>query len=138
MFQTQQKLIGYSHCYFCNLWWRVIVQQSCLVLLSHACFVLDCPSTVTEKGYCCVFPFKYKGKTYDSCTFVDGSKPWCALTSDYDTDKKWGYCPKKSKLMQILLQLFCSIGTAIKKVYSLMLMLNIKNRSLIEKYANII
>ena len=62
-------------------------------------FILDCSSTVTENGYCCVFPFKYKGKTYDSCTFVDGSKPWCALTSDYDTDGKYGYCAKHSKFV---------------------------------------
>ena len=59
-------------------------------------FVLGCPSTVTKNGYCCVFPFKYKGKTYDSCTFVGGSKPWCALTSDYDADGKYGYCAKQS------------------------------------------
>ena len=52
--------------------------------------------TSTEKGDCCVFPFKYKGAVYDSCTFVDAIKPWCALTSDYETDKKFGFCTFKT------------------------------------------
>ena len=62
---------------------------------------LDCTST--EKGDCCVFPFKYKGAVYDSCTFADSSKPWCALTSDYDKDTKFGYCTFESKFVLILL-----------------------------------
>ncbi|KAI1904963.1 hypothetical protein AGOR_G00011080 [Albula goreensis] len=42
----------------------------------------------------CVFPFKYQDRLYYSCTRVNAGKhrPWCAITSDYDTDKLWGYC----------------------------------------------
>ncbi|XP_060111209.1 fibronectin-like [Heteronotia binoei] len=42
----------------------------------------------------CVFPFIYKGKSYQSCTtdgWSDGTF-WCATTSNYDADKKWKFC----------------------------------------------
>merc|ERR1719481_1509509 len=50
----------------------------------------------TTKGQACVFPFTYKGTTYDKCTKVNGhKKPWCST----ETDAKgqyisgyWGYC----------------------------------------------
>ncbi|XP_039605446.1 epididymal sperm-binding protein 1-like isoform X2 [Polypterus senegalus] len=40
----------------------------------------------------CVFPFIYKGVTYNSCTKVDSEKEWCSITSNYDDEKLWGYC----------------------------------------------
>merc|ERR1711973_264905 len=49
----------------------------------------------TLKDKCCVFPFRYRGKTYSSCTFVKSTYKWCSLTADYDKDKKWGYCKEK-------------------------------------------
>ncbi|XP_077192258.1 matrix metalloproteinase-9 isoform X2 [Paroedura picta] len=45
----------------------------------------------------CVFPFTFLGQTYSGCTAEgrgDG-KLWCATTDNYDTDKKWGFCPDK-------------------------------------------
>jgi len=32
------------------------------------------------------------GKLYDSCTSSRSKAPWCATTTDYAQDKKWGYC----------------------------------------------
>uniref|UniRef100_A0A8C9T9R9 Fibronectin type-II domain-containing protein n=1 Tax=Scleropages formosus TaxID=113540 RepID=A0A8C9T9R9_SCLFO len=39
----------------------------------------------------CVFPFKYNGQLYFSCTSVDSKheRLWCSLTSDYDQDRLW-------------------------------------------------
>ena len=53
---------------------------------------INCPLKTTA-GDCCVFPFTYKKKEYQSCTPVDnGNKLWCATTSNYDEDKKYGNC----------------------------------------------
>lgn len=44
----------------------------------------------TTDGKCCVFPFSYKGVTYNKCTTVKHNRPWCSLTSNYK--QKWGNC----------------------------------------------
>ena len=59
-----------------------------------------CP-VKTVKGKCCVFPFKYKGKIYASCTTKNSKFPWCSLTSNYDKDKKWGKCKSKESFYSI-------------------------------------
>ncbi|XP_061217316.1 matrix metalloproteinase-9 isoform X2 [Neopsephotus bourkii] len=62
-----------------------------------------CPSEHTaviggnSQGDPCVFPFTFLGQSYSACTSQgrqDG-KLWCATTSNYDTDKKWGFCPDR-------------------------------------------
>ena len=40
----------------------------------------------------CKFPFEYKGKSYDQCTWKDHMRPWCATTVTYSRDKRWGNC----------------------------------------------
>lgn len=50
------------------------------------------PFSVTEKGELCVFPFKYKGKSYDKCITEEKNRPWCATAVDYQGDGKWGFC----------------------------------------------
>lgn len=50
--------------------------------------------SVTDKEEVCAFPFNFMKKSYNECTTegrTDGRK-WCATTSDYDKDKKWGFC----------------------------------------------
>ena len=44
------------------------------------------------EGADCVFPFKYKSKTYHACTTVDRDQPWCATKQDYWYHKQWGNC----------------------------------------------
>uniref|UniRef100_A0A9J7XBP2 Matrix metallopeptidase 2 n=1 Tax=Cyprinus carpio carpio TaxID=630221 RepID=A0A9J7XBP2_CYPCA len=60
-----------------------------------------CPETAmstvggNSEGAPCVFPYKFLGNTYDSCTTSGRSdgKMWCAVTKSFDDDRKWGFCP---------------------------------------------
>ena len=56
--------------------------------------LLDCK---TVQGKDCVFPFKYKGTTYSSCTQAESSNgaAWCATEVDTDgvvVNNKWQDC----------------------------------------------
>uniref|UniRef100_A0A452HA76 Secretory phospholipase A2 receptor n=1 Tax=Gopherus agassizii TaxID=38772 RepID=A0A452HA76_9SAUR len=44
-------------------------------------------------GFPCIFPFKYKNKWYYECTRESREFYWCATTSRYEQDEKWGFCP---------------------------------------------
>lgn len=63
-----------------------------LIFILAACFaVLDAGDAVTytEDGDTCHFPFRYRGKWYDSCQpYYD--KTWCSTTKYYEGS--WGYC----------------------------------------------
>lgn len=50
-------------------------------------------------GSPCQFPFKFGENWYAECTIVGRSDGllWCATVTDYDKDKKWGFCPTKCK-----------------------------------------
>ena len=53
-------------------------------------FPLGC---VTESWTSCVFPFKYAGKTYSTCTTDGSSKAWCSIENKADGNYKyWDYC----------------------------------------------
>lgn len=53
--------------------------------------VPGCPTT--NGGAACVFPFVYEGIAYRSCTKVNNhGELWCATTSSYDADRRWGGC----------------------------------------------
>ncbi|XP_053539216.1 secretory phospholipase A2 receptor isoform X3 [Ictalurus punctatus] len=47
------------------------------------------------QGLPCALPFQYSGKWFWECT-TEGREDqhlWCATTSSYDQDQKWGFCP---------------------------------------------
>ncbi|KAK6466647.1 hypothetical protein HHUSO_G35914 [Huso huso] len=47
-----------------------------------------------DPGKECVFPFSYDKQMYFECTTINNNRiPWCATTSDYPQDNKWGNCP---------------------------------------------
>ncbi|XP_032407990.1 macrophage mannose receptor 1 isoform X1 [Xiphophorus hellerii] len=57
--------------------------------------------TITIRGNAfgapCQFPFKFASKWYAECT-TDGrtdGQLWCATEKDYDTQRKFGFCPNK-------------------------------------------
>ncbi|XP_074663121.1 uncharacterized protein LOC141915470 [Tubulanus polymorphus] len=50
-------------------------------------------------GATCEFPFIYKGKEYNEC-IKSKSGTWCSLTADFDADKQWGYCQRKTENLQ--------------------------------------
>ncbi|XP_016338293.1 macrophage mannose receptor 1-like [Sinocyclocheilus anshuiensis] len=48
-------------------------------------------------GKPCQFPFKFDDKWYAKC-IVEGradGQLWCSTETDYDTERKWGFCPTK-------------------------------------------
>ncbi|NXL83123.1 MRC1 protein, partial [Alectura lathami] len=51
-------------------------------------------------GAPCVFPFKFKGRWYAECIprTDDASSLWCATSSDFDKDQRFGNCPSKDTL----------------------------------------
>ncbi|KAJ8009057.1 hypothetical protein DPEC_G00084890 [Dallia pectoralis] len=52
-----------------------------------------CPPVTEKEEELCVFPFTFMNKSYSACTpSIKTGKPWCSITSDFDKDKKWGYC----------------------------------------------
>ncbi|XP_028934045.1 macrophage mannose receptor 1 [Ornithorhynchus anatinus] len=45
----------------------------------------------------CTFPFKFENKWFADCTAAGRSDGWlwCGTTTDFDTDKRYGFCPLK-------------------------------------------
>ncbi|KAJ8003556.1 hypothetical protein DPEC_G00149580 [Dallia pectoralis] len=49
------------------------------------------------QGMPCVLPFRYNNRWHSECT-AEGREDhhlWCATTSRYDRDEKWGFCPSQ-------------------------------------------
>ena len=61
-------------------------------LLTHSLTTEDGTCGGTANGAKCVFPFKYKGNIYNSCTKTDHDQLWCATESVYEINRKWGNC----------------------------------------------
>lgn len=52
-------------------------------------------------GFPCVFPFKYNNKWYYECTRDGKEFDWCATTTHYEQDEKWGFCPNTGKKLLV-------------------------------------
>ena len=64
--------------------------------------VLGCKTTIgADPNTLCIFPFRYKGKTYDACTWKDAdqtnNQAWCSTKVDrfgkhVQEQGNWGNC----------------------------------------------
>ncbi|XP_031559295.1 uncharacterized protein LOC116295583 [Actinia tenebrosa] len=75
---------------------KLVVAVDDIVLSRDSCqnatsMNINCKMRTTQ-GDCCSFPFIYKDKCYSYCIGVDGVKPWCSLTDNYDRDGQKGFC----------------------------------------------
>merc|ERR1711988_428281 len=53
-------------------------------------------SSGPQSGQSCVFPFRYKGVVYTTCTTVERAGAWCATSTDQAGDfqaDQYGFCP---------------------------------------------
>ncbi len=75
-----------------------------ILIAMFSTYSLECRTsknaTIGAKDEICHFPFKYKNRTYYTCTYEDSSsltrfKPWCSVNTGFK-DKQ--YFPKKEKL----------------------------------------
>ena len=64
--------------------------SSCILFL-----LLGSCRVKSTNGYCCSFPFVYRGRRYTGCTRTNSRRPWCSLTGNYDKDKQYGWCPTR-------------------------------------------
>ena len=60
---------------------------------SHLHFKGQKDKCQTKEGKKCIFPFVYKGKTYDICTTVDSDNgdAWCAITVERNRSVPFGF-----------------------------------------------
>ncbi|KAH0514741.1 Secretory phospholipase A2 receptor [Microtus ochrogaster] len=63
-------------------------------------------------GMPCVFPFQYNQQWHHECT-REGQKEnllWCATTSRYERDEKWGYCPDPKQLSREAVEVWIGLN----------------------------
>jgi len=91
----------------CEVWTRAVGTSAplkgytCLRVANSATQVVERPKCVTVgksgdgAGKECVFPFRYRGVTYNECTSRNHRREWCATKTD-DDDRyirgRWGHC----------------------------------------------
>ena len=63
--------------------------------ITKSCFTLTIGGN--SNGDKCNFPFLYEGAMKFDCIRIDSLIPWCATTSNYDRDRKWGICAGLSR-----------------------------------------
>lgn len=80
---------------------RVSKDEAGIILIWLCSFLLLDLYTLkgNAHGTPCMFPFQYNHQWHHECT-REGREDkllWCATTSRYERDEKWGFCPDPSK-----------------------------------------
>lgn len=91
-----------THFYFRSYTLHVFLLNFTSLLFFFSLFFFNAGPGTTEETPKCIFPFTYNGKSYNSCT-TDGredDKLWCAITKNYDVDKRLAFCTITSKRMK--------------------------------------
>lgn len=73
----------------------------CLLFISAFFFLETYTLLGNSFGFPCVFPFKYNNKWYYECTKDGKESEWCATTTHYEQDEKWGFCPNAGKMLLV-------------------------------------
>ncbi|KAM7316514.1 hypothetical protein ACRRTK_024245 [Alexandromys fortis] len=63
-------------------------------------------------GMPCVFPFQYNQQWHHECT-REGRKEnllWCATTSRYERDERWGFCPDPKQLSRETVEVWIGLN----------------------------
>jgi len=83
------------------------------------CFAENTEGKCTTKSGPCVFPFKYKGKTYDECTTVRNSGvPWCATKVNSNGEYvEYGNCERMCLVKWIKICEECMLSGVKKERY---------------------
>ena len=86
----------------CGTW---AMDGECVVNAPYMC--QKCPRSCglcthggNGRGKPCKFPFFFKNRLVYNCLRFN-KKTWCATTTDYNKDKRWGYCFPKCKFWKI-------------------------------------
>lgn len=95
----RDEIAGFLFCFVffsCNLFSVQYLFHSEIYTLSGNSF-----------GSPCVFPFKYNNTWHHECVrdSREDGYPWCATTSQYERDEKWGICPNSGKWWCSLIKL---------------------------------
>ena len=75
MFEAAAHLFLHVLIYSCRSYFYVFLKSTFCITY------LGCQTKYEEP---CIFPFKYSGTTYTSCTSVDNDQPWCSTGNDED------------------------------------------------------
>ena len=59
------------------------------------CQYRECRTEKSDKM--CAFPFRFKGRLYDTCVKLGKEKPWCSTLTDADNNHMgaWEYCKEE-------------------------------------------
>lgn len=77
-----------------NVWYDFFSHSGCVNICLQM-FIEIHTLLGNAQGLPCALPFMYSGKWYWDCTSEgrEDQHLWCAATSSYDQDQKWGFCP---------------------------------------------